>query len=320
MSEYQYYEFQAIDRPLTAPELRALRAYSTRATITPTSFVNHYDWGGFGGNPRTLVAKYFDAHLYFSNWGTRWLMFRFPRRALDLRAVRRYCCGESMSARARDGFVVLEFAVSEIESDDDVDDGRGWLASLVPLRADIASGDYRTLYLAWLLGVQAGDVREDEAREPPVPPGLGRLTAPLRAFTELLRIDGDLIAVASSGSARGASGPRGEDVSRAIAGLSEKERRRLLGRVAVGEGSRVQTDLLRLAKRQTRAAARPAMGRTVTELRVAAERQAADRRRREAARAARARRRREQAEAAARDCYLAELASRESGAWRRSIR
>jgi hypothetical protein len=44
MSEYQYYEFQAIDRPLTAEEMSELRSYSTRARITPTSFVNDYAW------------------------------------------------------------------------------------------------------------------------------------------------------------------------------------------------------------------------------------------------------------------------------------
>jgi len=31
MSEYQYYEFLAIDRPLTADEMAELRALSTRA-------------------------------------------------------------------------------------------------------------------------------------------------------------------------------------------------------------------------------------------------------------------------------------------------
>ena len=32
MSEYQYYEFQAIDRPLTAREMSELRAVSSRVT------------------------------------------------------------------------------------------------------------------------------------------------------------------------------------------------------------------------------------------------------------------------------------------------
>jgi hypothetical protein len=47
MSEYQYYEFQAIDRRLTEAQMRELRSVSTRACITPTSFVNHYEWGNF---------------------------------------------------------------------------------------------------------------------------------------------------------------------------------------------------------------------------------------------------------------------------------
>ena len=34
MSEYQYNEFQALDRPLTQHEMHELRKYSTRATIT----------------------------------------------------------------------------------------------------------------------------------------------------------------------------------------------------------------------------------------------------------------------------------------------
>ena len=46
MSEYQYYEFQAIDRPLTEREMGELRSFSSRATITPTRFVNHYTSGG----------------------------------------------------------------------------------------------------------------------------------------------------------------------------------------------------------------------------------------------------------------------------------
>ena len=41
MSEYQYYEFRAIDRPLTDQQMRELRVISTRAAISRTSFSNH---------------------------------------------------------------------------------------------------------------------------------------------------------------------------------------------------------------------------------------------------------------------------------------
>lgn len=47
MSEYQYYEFQAIDRPLDRAAQEALQSISSRASITATSFANHYEWGDF---------------------------------------------------------------------------------------------------------------------------------------------------------------------------------------------------------------------------------------------------------------------------------
>jgi hypothetical protein len=47
MSEYQYYEFQTIDKPLDKKAVQALRTLSSRAQITPTSFVNEYNWGDF---------------------------------------------------------------------------------------------------------------------------------------------------------------------------------------------------------------------------------------------------------------------------------
>ena len=43
MSEYQYYEFRAIDRSLDHHQMQKLRAASSRAVITPTSFVNEYN-------------------------------------------------------------------------------------------------------------------------------------------------------------------------------------------------------------------------------------------------------------------------------------
>jgi hypothetical protein len=52
MSEYQYYEFLTIDRPLDHRQQTEVRALSTRATITATRFVNEYHWGDLRGDPR----------------------------------------------------------------------------------------------------------------------------------------------------------------------------------------------------------------------------------------------------------------------------
>lgn len=103
MSEYQYYEFQALDRPLDDREQRELRAISSRAIISSTRFANSYSYGDLRVAPATLVDRYFDAHLYLANWGTRALTFRFPKRLLDLETAKRYCRGGAATTRATGG-------------------------------------------------------------------------------------------------------------------------------------------------------------------------------------------------------------------------
>jgi hypothetical protein len=72
MSEYQYYEFRAIDRPLTQREMDELRALSTRATITPTGFLNVYNYGNFRGDPLALNTLAHSATVWPSSWN-RWI-------------------------------------------------------------------------------------------------------------------------------------------------------------------------------------------------------------------------------------------------------
>ncbi len=54
------------------------------------------------------------------------------------------------------------------------DEGSGWMSSVIPVRADLTSGDFRVLYLGWLLCAQA-QVLDEDGLEPPVPAGLDRL-------------------------------------------------------------------------------------------------------------------------------------------------
>ena len=67
MSEYQYYEFQAVDRPLSSKEMATLRSYSTRARITPASFVNDYSWGTSRAM-RTPGWNGISTPFYLANW------------------------------------------------------------------------------------------------------------------------------------------------------------------------------------------------------------------------------------------------------------
>ena len=72
------------------------------------------------------------------------------------------------------------------------------LSALAPLRDDILAGDYRTLYLAWLLAAAANDI--DEELEPPVPPGLKELSAPLAEFVRFFQLDPFLVQAAAQAS------------------------------------------------------------------------------------------------------------------------
>lgn len=310
MSEYQYYEFAAVDRPLDARELDALRGLSTRAHITPTSFVNTYEWGSFKGDPRRLVERYFDAFLYLANWGTRELIMRLPARLVDPASAQRYCPCDAVSAWSAGDHVVVA-AVSEDDDGDFEWGGDGVLASILPIRAELLAGDVRALYLLWLLAVQAGEL-PDDAVEPPVPAALDRLTGSQAALVEFLRIDRDLVDVAAAGSP-----PAREervDVARWVAGLPAAERDALL--VGLLEGN---DPLLRSATlRRAGPGRHDGSGvRTVAELldRAAAQRDQREQaeRDRQAAQAAESARRAERA----RRHHLAALAAEGDGAWAR---
>jgi hypothetical protein len=199
MSEYQYYEFQAVDRPLSSKEMATLRSYSTRARITPASFVNDYSWGNFKGNADAWMERYFDAFLYLANWGTHILKLRLPVRLLDPKTARLYARGEHAVARVKNGNVIISLH-SEYEDGDDSVGSEGWLASLISVRAELARGDLRALYLGWLLCAQCADLDPEEL-SPPVPAGLAKLSASLTSLVEFLRIDKDLVRDAAKRSA-----------------------------------------------------------------------------------------------------------------------
>jgi len=320
VSEYRYYEFQAIDRPLDERQMRELRALSTRAIISPTSFTNVYNWGNFRGDPRVLMERYFDAFVYVTNWGTYRFMLRFPRPAVDVEAASSYCVGESAALDVKGDKVILDLC-SQMEPEG-WEEGEGRLPSLIPLRGDIMAGDLRGLFLGWLLCAQSGEPDED-ATEPPIPPGMGRLSASLGALSDFLRIDADLLEVAAERSADEEPPEYSRDELAAwVAALPESERNAMLVRLAEDDAPYLRWELLRRFRLAQAGADRrkadktAAERRTVAELLAAAEARAEERRRRTAEREAKERRRRAREEAAARAKDLDDLSGREDDTWR----
>ena len=102
----------------------------------------------------------------------------------------------------------------------------------MPLRADLARGDLRALYLGWLHLVQERSIKPG-AVEPLLPAGLGRLSASLRSLVEFLRLDPALLDAAAELSA-----PIGSTL------LSAKEIRDRIARAPAAAKDRLLESLL----------------------------------------------------------------------------
>lgn len=247
MGGYQYYEFLAVDRPLTPAEQDEVAGFAAGAKISDTSFISEHHTGGFRGDPSHLLRRYYDVHLYLTSWGTRRLMLRLPRAALDTGLARRYRVADQVAVLAAGAYVLVD-----LTSDDDSGEAlaQDVMINLAGLRAELADGDLRPLYLAWLAAYGAWERDEDAFEpddenevEPPVPPGLTSLTSAQRALAGFLRLDADLLAVAAAASAATDVGIE-ESLAASLAARPAGEKDELLLRVARGQGEQVRPHLL----------------------------------------------------------------------------
>jgi hypothetical protein len=315
MSEYQYYEFQAIDRPLSETDRQALRNLSTRARITATSFTNSYEWGDFKGDPAKLMERWFDLHLYITNWGSRRLMIRLPKRLVDRRLLDTFlgevdCATLSVSGEN----LIVDITCDEVEFED-WDDGSGWLAALAPLRAEVLAGDLRLFYLLWLTAVQA---EVFEANQPEPMPGIGPMSASLEAFAEFFGIDSDLVQAAAERSAVAmASTSSPEAVRGIISAMTDTDKTAMLSRLFNGDpyvGAELRAKVRdRIA---SGADATPIGARTVGELRARANAIGLAREEAAAEKLAAEHKRRVKEAEKARQAGLLAIARRGEGVWR----
>lgn len=323
MSEYQYYGFQAIDRPLSEDDLRWLRSLSTRAQITPTSFVNVYHWGNFRGDPVKLMERCFDVFVYVTNWGYRRFMVRLPLGSFDAAGAKQYCHGGGVSLRKKQDCALLEFDGDDEPGEwENWDDGSGWMASLTPLRSDLLDGDRRCLYLAWLAAIETESLPSNAA-EPPVPAGLKDLSAPLQAFADFIGIDTELVEVAAERSGpRAATEPSTDALKKWVRSLAVAKKDELLLGIAQGDEPNPRRSLMRSFKEATQGCHTTRNDedlpsrRTVAEISGAWQQRAREQQRRAAEQAAKERDRRAQADAQARKQRLENIASRAPAVWK----
>ncbi len=305
MSEYQSYEFRALERPLS-PELQAkLRRISSRGEITSTSFSNEYEWGDFKGDPEALMWEGFDVFVYYANWGHRWCMIRLPAGAFDPEAEA--YGNEALSIRRSDSHVLLSFAYED--EPPDYDDLEPWIDRLVGLRAELLAGDRRPLMIGWLAGLWGF---EDEDELPPVPPGMGQLTSAQVELSDFLYVEADLLDAVAERSGEAAAPPTREAAAAWLAAQPAAAKEAWLLRLLVDQPAYLGAELWASFRRSLPAPVGPTEAWAVGELR-AREQTIAEERKRQAAEAReRARLQREQAERDARERRLNALEGRET--------
>jgi len=225
MSEYQYYYFEAIDKPLTDQQQQELRKISTRAQINSRRFENEYHWGDLSGDVDRMLKKYFDVHLYYANWGTRIIMFKFPAPAVDFALLKEYDNGETVRVKTSGNHVIVDLTADCDESDE------WWEESLkinkyVSFRDDLMAGDYRCLYIAWLAGYAECPRKK---KTPPIPPGMKKLTGTLQAFVDFMYLDETqwTTALESVGDHE-RSEPTHREIKDWVAGLPDQDRQQII--------------------------------------------------------------------------------------------
>jgi len=210
MSEYQYYEWQRLESPLSLAEQNAVDALSSHIEVSSMQASVSYNWGDFKHNPIKILAKYFDAYLYFANWGSYNLAFSFPKGLIDVASLEVYFDEEHVNITVVEDRLILKFEKQDEEGYCGDYEEQGHLSTLSRLRDDIIQGDYRVLYIAWhnAMAERSYWYEEDEDDpenfykdiEPPIPAGLKELRLPLRTFVDAFEVDPFLISAAAERS------------------------------------------------------------------------------------------------------------------------
>ncbi|WP_328928117.1 hypothetical protein OG429_28675 [Streptomyces sp. NBC_00190] len=228
----------AVDAPLDELQMADVQMLSNWSCDSPKTLVASSVVRPFHTDPRALMERYFDVHLAVSPWGTREVIFRLPQECLSVPLARRY--GVEAWSVDEHTLVVLRTDFAGGAAYTPVEDSLSRLASV---RAELATGGRRALYLAWLASLGnpdqygASEVQELEAEEePPVPAGLTTLGPGLCALAEILCVDPRLLQVAGSASpdAQSHSQAHQQKLSQWIHRLPDVDKNRLLLQVLQG--------------------------------------------------------------------------------------
>ncbi|HJT58385.1 MAG TPA: hypothetical protein VJ761_17905 [Ktedonobacteraceae bacterium] len=251
MSEYQRYEFMTIDRPLTREQLDAVNNLSSHIEASATHAVIEYHWGSFKHDPIKVLREFFDGFLYWANWGSPRLAFRFPHGILPADLLDDYDLEDFVTFTRHSDYDILDIQFGEMQAPNLWTEYR--LGSLIPIRDELMEGDLRSLYIVWLAGQSTmagysddeeewdedeeeddGEAEDYEIAVPPVPPAFDKLTSAQQALAELFQVDEELLA-ATARHSKGSMSSTKDDFAAWVRLLSPERQNDYLVRLAQNE-------------------------------------------------------------------------------------
>lgn len=159
MSEYQYYKFERLEGYLDAKARQALRAISSRAEISATSFQVYYTYSDLKAEHSELMLKYFDIGFYYADWGSIHTYIKLPTGTLPDALLG--FSSDGLHVHQSDEWQLLFFSIEEYYEYFDDEHADDFFQHLSALRSELIQGDWRLVYLMWLKAFDCNDEVEE---------------------------------------------------------------------------------------------------------------------------------------------------------------
>src|SRR5438093_10707287 len=105
-----------IDRPLRRAQLDAVNTLSSHIEASSTLALIEYHWGNFKHNPIKVLHEFFDGFLYWANWGSPRLAFRFPHGTLPVDLLEGYDLDDFVTFTQPPDYDILDSHFGELKA------------------------------------------------------------------------------------------------------------------------------------------------------------------------------------------------------------
>ena len=148
MSEYLYYEFCKLDKPISKECRDEMKALSKRAKLNTHGVQYTYNYGDFSGNKVELLAKYFDVFFHNTNFGDLVLMFRYDPVEINFEVIKPHLLRYVVDYKQINGQIIITLTVNNQNGGfDGWLEGEDLLAELLPLYDELKNGNDQILQI-----------------------------------------------------------------------------------------------------------------------------------------------------------------------------